>query len=44
MTTRRAFLQTGVAAAAGGALLVGFHIPDVTAATTKHSAGRTLRA
>jgi len=32
MTTRRAFLQTGVAAAAGGALLVGFHIPDVAAA------------
>ena len=31
MTTRRAFLQTG-AAAAGGALLVGFHIPDVAAA------------
>src|SRR3984957_4009183 len=32
MTTRRAFLQTGVAAAAGGALLVGFHIPDAAAA------------
>src|SRR5271163_3109308 len=32
MTTRRAFLHTGVEAAAGGALLVGFHIPDVAAA------------
>jgi isoquinoline 1-oxidoreductase subunit beta len=32
MTTRRAFLQTG--AAAGGVLLVGFHIPRATAAAT----------
>src|SRR5712664_4317601 len=37
MTTRRAFLQTG-AAAAGGALLVGFHIPDATAAAASANA------
>src|ERR1700719_3471966 len=37
MTTRRAFLQTGAAAAAGGALLVGFHIPDVAAAAANTS-------
>jgi isoquinoline 1-oxidoreductase beta subunit len=40
MTTRRAFLQTGAAAAAGGALLVGFHISDAaaTAANTPQAA------
>jgi isoquinoline 1-oxidoreductase subunit beta len=37
MTTRRAFLQTGVAA--GGALLVGFHIPGAAADGAKTSAG-----
>jgi len=38
MTTRRAFLQTGVAA--GGVLLVGFHIPraEATAANTAQAA------
>src|SRR3984957_10254794 len=38
MTTRRAFLRTGVAA--GGVLLVGFHIPraEATAANTAQAA------
>ena len=38
MTTRRAFLQTG-AAAAGGALLVGFHVPDAIGGRSQHPAG-----
>jgi isoquinoline 1-oxidoreductase subunit beta len=40
MTTRRAFLQT--AAAAGGVLLVGFHIPRGSAAAANTAPGATF--
>ena len=37
MTTRREFLQAG--AAAGSALVVGFHVPQSSAATNTAAAG-----